>query len=491
MSADARRALPSVHALLGRPELAGAAEREGHDQVVEAARTVLHEARRADGGAPPDAGALAAAVARRLAAWAAPSPRAVINATGVVLHTNLGRAPVSAATARAMAEAAAGYVDLEHDLDTGARTSRQRAVGPLLARLAGAEAGLVVNNNAGALMLILAALAAGRSVVVSRGQLVEIGGGFRLPDLLAASGARLVEVGTTNRTYLRDFEAALAEDGGAGRDAALLLRIHPSNFRMTGYVRAVELSDMAALGRARGIPVVDDLGSGSLLDPTGFDLPPEPIVPDAAAVADLVAFSGDKLLGGPQAGLVVGRADLVAALRRHPLARALRPDKTTLAGLAATLGHYARGEAPAAVPVWRMLSADPAALAARAAAWRDALAARAPGASLSLEPGRSAVGGGALPGATLPTTRLVTRVERPDALAAALRRGTGARTEEAPVVARVVDGAVALDPRTVLPEEDGALIAALAAALAGGGAAASAPRAEAGRSADDDAGAAP
>jgi len=453
---DARRRLPAVHALLGRPELANATARDGRDLVVAAARAVLADARQSGAAPTTDPAALAAAVARRLDAWSLPSPRVVINATGVVLHTNLGRAPVSAAAARAMAAVAAGYCDLEHDLATGARTGRQRAVAPLLARLAGAEAALVVNNNAGALLLIVAGLAAGRSVVVSRGQLVEIGGGFRIPGILAAGGARLVEVGTTNRTYARDYEAALAD----GHDAALLLKVHASNFQMTGFVRSVGLDELVAVGRARGVPVVDDLGSGSFLDVTAVGLPWEPIVPEAvAAGADLVAFSGDKLLGGPQAGLIAGRADLIDALRRHPLARALRPDKTALAGLAATLGHYARGEALTAIPVWRMLAAAPDQLAARAAAWRDALLAALPDAPASLAPGRSAVGGGALPGATLPTTRLALRVGRPDALAAALRTGG------VPVVARVEDGAVALDPRTVLPDEDAALIAALIAAL--------------------------
>lgn len=469
-STDARaeaalRGLPAVHALADAPALDAARERAGRALLVDALRATLDELRaeiRAGAPAPGEA-EIAARAEARLRAWLAPRPRPVINATGVLLHTNLGRAPVSRAAAAAMAAAAAGYSDLEYDLAAGRRGSRHDQLAEPLRRLTGAEAALVVNNNAGATLLVLAALAAGRGVVVSRGQLVEIGGGYRIPEVMEAGGARLVAVGTTNRTHPRDYARALDGD----EDVALLLRVHTSNYRVVGFTAEVGLDELVALGRARGLPVVDDLGSGSLLDASAHGLAAEPMVPASlSAGADLVTFSGDKLLGGPQAGLIVGRADLVARLRAHPLTRALRPDKATLAGLAATLGHYLRGEAEREVPVWRMIAAPPEALAARAAAWRDALAeeAEAGRAVPTLQEGASTVGGGSLPGETLPSTLLALETAQPDALATALRgvEGPAAR----PVVARVAEGRVLLDPRTVLPEEDEAVVAGLRMALA-------------------------
>ncbi|MCB0216842.1 MAG: L-seryl-tRNA(Sec) selenium transferase, partial [Chloroflexi bacterium] len=397
---------------------------------------------------------LVEAVLARLDRLLRPGPRPLINATGVLLHTNLGRAPVSRAAAEAMARAASGYSDLEYALDSGSRGSRHDLLLPLIRQLTGAEAALVVNNNAGATLLMLSALALGRGVVVSRGELVEIGGGYRIPEVMAAGGARLVEVGTTNRTRIADYAAAIDET------TALLLRVHTSNYRIVGFTEAPRLEDLVALAAERGLPLVDDLGSGSLLDTARFGLASEPMVPHSiAAGAALVSFSGDKLLGGPQAGIIVGRADLVARLRKHPLTRAMRPDKASLAGLHATLLHYARGEAEREVPLWRMLAADPADLAERAAGWRAALAER--GIRARVEPGRSTVGGGSLPGETLPTRLLALDSAHPDALAARLRAA------EMPLIGRIAEGALLLDPRTVLPDEDAALLESLSWALSG------------------------
>ncbi|OQA44614.1 MAG: L-seryl-tRNA(Sec) selenium transferase [Chloroflexi bacterium ADurb.Bin325] len=451
---DARRRLPGVDRLLGHPTLAGPLAEHGRELALDAVREVLAEARAAaaDGrAAVPAADALAAAAAARLAALARGTLAAAINATGVIIHTNLGRAPLSDAARRAMDAVAAGYSNLEYDLAAGERGSRYIHADALLRRLTGAEAALVVNNNAGAVFLVLSALARGREVVISRGQLVEIGGGFRIPDVLRQSGAQLVEVGTTNRTHLRDYRDAI------GPNTALLLRVHSSNFKQIGFTAEVALADMVALGREHGVPVVDDLGSGSLLDTARFGISPEPVVQESiAAGADLVTFSGDKLLGGPQAGLIVGRAALIASLRQHPLTRALRVDKSTLAALQATLLHYLRGEAETAIPVWRMLAAPLDALAARAGNYAAHL--RAAGIPATVVAAASTVGGGSLPGETVPTRAVALTTDRPDALAAALRAG------QPPVIARIADDRLLLDPRTVAPEEDAALLAAVVAA---------------------------
>ena len=443
------RALPAVDALLRHPALA-AAEPGERELLLAAARRVLAEARAAiaAGGEPPAAEALAARAAVMAAAERRPRLRPLINASGVVLQTNLGRAPLSGAALTAVAAVAAGYSNLEFDLEAGRRGSRQAALGPLLAAVTGAPAGLAVNNNAAEVLLALAALAAGREVPVSRGQLVEIGGGFRIPDVLAQSGARLVEVGTTNRTYARDYEAAI------GPATAAILRVHPSNFVLRGFVHQPAPAELAALAHARGLLLIDDLGSGALLDTAAYGLAHEPTVQESlAAGADLVCFSGDKLLGGPQAGLVAGAAEAVAALARHPLARAVRIDKLSLAALEATLRHYLLGEAEQAVPVWRMLGRPVAELAAQAGQW----AARLASAGLAAEavPGESTVGGGSLPGETLPTTLVALRAPDVEALARRLRAGTPA------VVGRIQRDTLLLDPRTVLPGQEEALLAAL------------------------------
>ena len=358
------RDLPSVERLLADERVASLAARHGHDALVEVARAVLEEYRAevADSGRPPDRPVVDAVIER--ATSLERSLRAVINATGVVIHTNLGRAPLSEATLAAMAEAGRGYSNLEFDVEAGERGSRFTHLESLLRRVTGAEAAIAVNNNASALMLALAALARDREVVISRGQLVEIGGGFRIPDVMRESGAELVEVGTTNRTYLRDYAEAITKRTGA------LLRVHASNFRVVGFTEQPAIEGLASLARERGLLLIDDVGSGALIDPRHFGLGEEPLVQaSVAAGADVVLFSGDKLLGGPQAGIAAGRRDAIAAMRRHPLSRALRMDKASIAGLAATLEHYARGEAVEQVPVWRMIAAPAAALRRRARRW--------------------------------------------------------------------------------------------------------------------------
>jgi L-seryl-tRNA(Ser) seleniumtransferase len=411
------RDLPSVDEL---------ARTTGDPLAVDAARVVLARARdEIRAGAEP--GDLAERLQEELAAVRRPALRRVLNATGVIVHTNLGRAPLPPEAIERVLEVGRSYSNLEYDLSSGMRGSRQDHVAAILRRLTGAEAALIVNNNAGAMLLALAALAEGREVIVSRGELIEIGDGFRIPDVLARSGARLVEVGTTNRTRAADYERAV------GPDTALLLRVHPSNFRVVGFAERPGLKELAALGRRTGVPVLDDLGSGALVE-----LGDEPCAQDAlAAGADLVCFSGDKLLGGPQAGIVAGRAELVEKLRRHPLHRALRIDKLSLAALEGTLLLYLEPDrAVATVPVLRMVREDAAAVRARA----ERLAAAVGGA---VEQTVARVGGGALPLLELPSFACAVD----ESLAAALR------DREPPVVGIVRDGRLLLDCRTLADDE--------------------------------------
>ena len=436
------RELPAIERLLTHPRVAPLAERHGHEAIVRVAREVLDDYRAEieRSGAPPEQSA-AEAVADR-AASLEPSLRRVVNASGVIIHTNLGRAPLSRATIAAMAAASEGYSNIEFDLDAGERGSRFSHLADLLASVSGAEAGIAVNNNASALLLALSALCAGGEVVIARGQLVEIGGGFRIPDVMRQSGATLVEVGTTNRTYLRDYAEAISE-----RTVALL-RVHASNFRVVGFTEETPLPALASLARERGLLLLDDLGSGALLDPREYGLAEEPLVRDSvAAGVDVALFSGDKLIGGPQAGVAVGRERAIATMQRHPLARAVRMDKASIAGLAATLGHYARGEAVEEIPIWRMIAAPLDGLRRRARRWVRACAGETDAAVTSA---RSMVGGGSLPGEGLESA--VCAIAAPpggaDAFAAALR---GA---DPPIVARIERGAVLLDPRTVAPSDD-------------------------------------
>ena len=448
------RGLPSVDSLVLAVERLLGGEALPRELLVEAARAEIAAARQrvaAEGAAPPT-DTLAHATLARARALVTPSLRPLINATGVIIQTNLGRAPLSEAALRAMREVGAGYSNLEYDLEAGTRGSRTVHLTALLCRLTGAEAALAVNNNAAAVYLALSALAAGREVIVSRGQAVEIGGGFRIPDVLRQSGATLVEVGTTNRTYARDYAAAITER------TAVLLRVHTSNFKLLGFVHETPLAELVALGRERGVVVLDDLGSGTLLPTAPFGLAPEPTVQESvAAGADLVTFSGDKLLGGPQAGLIVGRANLIARLRQHPLARALRVDKTTLAGLEATLLSYLHGRATTEIPIWRMIAAAPEALRARAE--RLAAAIGSARAGVTIVACASAVGGGSLPGETLPSFAVAIGGSAPDELARRLRHSTP------PVIGRITDDRLLLDVRTVLEEQEAALVAAVRGAL--------------------------
>ena len=387
----------------------------------------------------PSPAEIVAQARARLAALTAPTLRPVVNASGVILHTNLGRAPMSLSAIAHMEAVARGYSTLEYDLDQGARGSRSLHAESLLTRLTGAEAALVVNNNAAAVLLILSALANRQGVLISRSQLVEIGGGFRVPDVMKQSGAKLVEVGTTNRTHLNDFKEAIDPSG----KTALILRAHHSNFKIIGFTTEPSLDELCSLG----LPVVDDLGSGALLDTAAYGLAHEPMVQESIrAGAALVAFSGDKLLGGPQAGILVGQKDLVAKLKKHPLARAVRADKLCLAALTATLLHYLRDEATRAIPVWRMISMPLAAVEERARRWVAEL-----GAGEVVE-GESTVGGGSLPGETLPTQLVALAVKSPNAFAAKLR------AQDPPIIARVAEDKVTLDPRTVLEEAEAALL---------------------------------
>lgn len=464
-SPDLRR-LPRTDQMIEAADRAGLVRRLGRGQVVEGIRAAIEELRQTvrAGGTLPAPEAVEAGILARLEEAALGSLRPVVNATGVVIHTNLGRAPLSFETLAAMRQAGERYTTLEYDLGAGVRGDRYgHAEGPL-ARLTGAEAAVAVNNNAAAVMLALAALmeaapegspspAEGREpasgapeVIVSRGQLVEIGGGFRVPDVLRRSGAALVEVGTTNRTYLRDYEAAITPR------TRILLAVHRSNFKLSGFVQDTPLEELVALARRRGLWVVDDLGSGTLLPTRPFGLGDEPTVPERVrAGADLVCFSGDKLLGGPQAGLLVGRREAIARVKRHPLLRALRVDKVTLAGLGATLAHYERGEATTALPVWRAIAMGEEALRARAEGWRAALG--PDGAGCEVIAGRSAVGGGSLPDVTLPTALLALPPGDPDGRLARLRAG------HPPVIGRIEQDRVVLDPRTVLPGEDDLVVA--------------------------------
>jgi L-seryl-tRNA(Ser) seleniumtransferase len=456
------RALPAVdemvRALGGRPPAPRV-------RVVEAVRAVLAERRRAvlAAATPGDLDALALEtpallprVRAALDAAGAWSLDRVVNATGVVLHTNLGRAPLGPAALARLALVATRYSNLELDVSTKTRGSRHDHVAGLLCRLSGAESSLVVNNNAAAVLLALESLARGRAVVVSRGELIEIGGAFRIPDILARSGARLVEVGTTNRTRLSDYAGAITPE------TALLLKVHPSNYRVVGFTEGVTTAELVDLGRGRGIPVLEDLGSGCFLDLRPWGLPREPTVPETvAAGADVVTFSGDKLLGGPQAGIVVGRRALLERLQNNPLSRALRIDKLTLAALEATLRAYEDpATAPREIPALRMLS-EPASLVRRRAGRvlrRIPVAARA-ALGLVVVAGRSEVGGGALPLAELPTAALAlgTAAHPPGPLDARLRAG------HPPVIGRLAEGRLLLDCRTVMDDEVSLLAAALAA----------------------------
>ncbi len=479
------RKLPAVDKLLSVPEIAALAADYGSGPVTEATRAELEAARMAiqNGQPAPTDGQWKERITDSVIAASASSLRPVVNATGVLIHTNLGRTPLSNEAQEAVVRLAKGYSTLEYDLEAGQRGSRHAHPARLLCELTGAEDALVVNNNAAAIFLVLTALCDGREVIVSRGELVEIGGGFRIPDVLRQSGVTLVEVGTTNRTHPHDFVEAI------GPRTAALMRIHASNFKQVGFVTKPELAELVEIAHgqqsasAQGSTeivdagfksdplgdgqnrvhddrplVIDDLGSGTLLDTTQFGLAPEPMVQSSVlAGADVITFSGDKLLGGPQAGLLVGKAELISKLRSHPLARALRVDKMTLAALDATLGAYRRMRATDEIPVWRMIAQTAEAIQQRAHQFQRQLAAA--NVETELIPGKSTVGGGSLPGETLPTVLLALDMPRPDNAAAALRK------TDPPVICRIQKDRLLFDLRSVLPEQEETLFENLSSRL--------------------------
>lgn len=448
------RKLPSVDELLGDAQVQALLARHPRPVVVRAARAAVDQARRRLLGGETEASVGAEQVARAVAEALRPGLARVINATGVILHTNLGRAPLAAPAAARMAEVAQGAVDLEYDLGLGARGARGAAAMELLAELCGAESALAVNNNAAAVLLALSVLARGREVIVSRGELVEIGGGFRIPEVLAQSGARLVEVGTTNKTRAADYAAAI------GPETASLLKVHQSNFRMVGFTEEATLGELAELARPRGLPLLFDLGSGCMVEPLAAELPPEPTPARALrAGADLVCMSGDKLFGGPQAGLVVGSKALVERLARHPLMRALRVDKTTLAALEATLALYRDGR-EGEIPAIRMLRESVASVLVRAQRLAERLAAA--GVAGEVVATSSQVGAGSIPGASLASAAVALSGD-PEALAARLRQG------DPPAVARIHEGRLLLDVRTVPDSEIEPLARAVSVAFNSGG----------------------
>jgi L-seryl-tRNA(Ser) seleniumtransferase len=444
------RDLPSVEHLL--QNAAHLIEAYGRPLTLDALRTTLDETRVRFQLNPqpalPSTDRILAEAESRLSAWTASTLRPVINATGVILHTNLGRAPLSKATIQAMSEAAANYTNLEYDLSAGKRGSRLIHAEAVLQKLLNVEAALVVNNNASAVLLVLSALANKQRVVIARSQLVEIGGGFRVPDVMKQSGAKLVEVGTTNKVRLSDYREAFEER------TALVMRAHRSNFKIVGFTEEPEMSEIVEVAHMKHVLVVDDLGSGALVDTAKYGLAHEPTVQESLeSGVDILCFSGDKLLGGPQAGIIVGRRELLARIKKHPLARAVRADKTCLAGVTATLSHYLKDEADREIPILRMMSMRAEQVRVRVEAWREAL-----GQGEVIE-SESTVGGGSLPEESMPTFVLALDVKSPDKFLRKMREANP------PVIARAANDRVLLDPRTVFEEQDAAIISTLRSLL--------------------------
>ena len=441
------RKLPCIEKVLSEERIKAYIGKYPHDLLVNIIRRRIEEAQKSikAGAAAPPVEEIVNSISGRIDALGNPSLRPLINATGVILHTNLGRAPLSRETVAAMDASSAGYCNLEFDMETGTRGSRQVHIEPLLCQLTGAEAAFVVNNNASAVLLGLSALAKRKEVIVSRGQAVEIGGGFRVPDVMRQSGVKLVEVGTTNCTYINDYAQAISPS------TAALLHVHSSNFKVVGFTSDTYIEEIAALANKQQLMSLDDVGSGCFLDTTPFGLDPEPTVQrSVAAGTDLTFFSGDKLLGGPQAGIVVGSKVLVDKLKKHPLARAVRIDKSRLAGLAATLTHYLKNEAFIKIPIWRMISAPLPEIESRAERWAEAV-----GGTARVISEESMVGGGSLPGGTIPT-RLVAIGEENQKKGAGMAQSlaTRLRQQKVPVIGRIAGNMLLLDPRSVLPEED-------------------------------------
>ena len=445
------RNLPNVNSILENDAVQEIVSLYKRDWVVELVRETIDQAREtiSKGHACPTLPEIISTIKDRVALLTVQSPRRVINATGVIIHTNLGRSPLSDNAMEAALAASAGYSDLEFDLSSGRRGSRQSHLQSLLKEITGAEASLVVNNNASALLLGLSALADGKEVIVSRGEAVEIGGGFRVPDVMEQSGAVLIDVGTTNRTYARDYANSLNPQTG------VFLKAHASNFRVEGFTAEVSIGELVELGRVNDIPVIHDVGSGALLDTDKYGLAHEPTPQESiAAGAGLVMFSGDKLLGGPQAGIISGDRVLVEKLSRHPLARAIRIDKISLASLTATLMHYLKGEAEAEIPIWKMISARPDQIRLRAQKWKESLQVDA-----EIIESKSAVGGGSLPGETLNSWSLAINSVGVSGGAQALVKRL--RENVPPIIARIEGDKVLLDPRTVMENEEDLVVDAL------------------------------
>ncbi len=441
------RKIPSVDLILQQDSLKRIAEKVDPEKVTGLIREVLQDTRKrvAKGETPPQIETIVERIieiaSTRWNSW----PQAVINATGVILHTNLGRSPISKESILSAGHASEGYSDLELDLATGKRGSRQAQVSQLICDLVGSEAAIIVNNNAAALILGLASIANGKSVIVSRSEAVEIGGGFRIPDVLAQSGSRLVEVGTTNRTYAKDFESAIDENTGA------LLSVHASNFKIVGFTHSPKISELVSVGKKSNVPVLHDVGSGCIVDATKFGLGKEPMPQESvASEVDLCFFSGDKLLGGPQAGIVVGKKEYINKLSKHPLARAFRIDKMNLAALNETLLHYLRGENETKIPVWRMISASVENLLLRSERICESLQT-----TTETVKTLSTVGGGSLPGEHLDSVAISIKSKSPDEVGKKLREANY------PVIGRIEDDRFILDLRTVLPEQDPLLITSL------------------------------
>jgi L-seryl-tRNA(Ser) seleniumtransferase len=442
------RNLPSIDGLLQTETAAHLIARFGRPLTLDALRQILDDIRARFKLNPtmalPLPDLILAQAESTLTAWTKPTLVPVINATGVILHTNLGRAPMSDATIHAMDIVSRGYSNLEFDLETGKRGSRLIHAESLLQKLTGAEAALVVNNCASAVLLTLSALANKKRVVIARSQLVEIGGGFRVPDVMKQSGAKLVEIGTTNKVRVADYTSALEEP------TALIMRAHRSNFKIVGFTEEPELKDIVAAAHQADVSVVDDLGSGALYDTAKYGFTHEPTVQESMqAGADVILFSGDKLLGGPQAGIIIGKKALLDKIKKHPLARAVRADKACLAGLSATLTHYLKDEAEREIPIVRMMSLTLKQVKGRAEAWREELG------QGNVVEGQSTVGGGSLPDESTPTFLLELQVKSAEKFLRALRRNNP------PIIARIENDKILLDPRTVLPEQEGALLVGL------------------------------
>ena len=455
------RLLPSIDELLQSSGGAGLIAQYSRGMTLRAIRAALAQARLDifNGSTCPSSEQLLASAEQTLQQVMQPHLRSVINATGVIINTNLGRSPLSQEALQAVQKVAGGYSNLEYDVEAGKRGSRHTHVTALLRELIGAEAALVTNNNAAAVLLALSTLAMGREVIISRGQLVGIGGGFRVPDVMRQSGCLLVEVGTTNRTRVSDYEATLSER------SAVLLTVHPSNFVISGFTESTPVAALAELAHRHNLLVMDDLGSGCLLDSAQYGLAHEPMPQESlAAGADVVCFSGDKLLGGPQAGILVGKAEILERIAKNPLMRAMRIDKMTLAALEATLRHYQRDEAAQHIPVWHMIAARPERIASRAARWAHKL--QAQGIAARTQRGESTIGGGSLPGETLPTTLLAIDAAHVSLSLDELARQL--RMRNIPIITRILRDTLLLDPRTVLEEQDKEVVLGLLEVLGNG-----------------------